>query len=81
LSKFQAGAPSLPAVGYGLLNIFTAIIVSRTALGPTEPPIWWELGPLSLEVICLGHEADHSPPSNAKAKNAWSYTFHGPDTS
>jgi len=22
----------------------------------------------------LGHEADHSPPSSAKVKNAWSYT-------
>jgi len=21
-----------------------------------------------------GHEADYSPPSNAKVKNAWSYT-------
>jgi hypothetical protein len=22
----------------------------------------------------LGHEADHSPPSSAQVKNAWSYT-------
>jgi hypothetical protein len=29
---------------------------------------------LTLEVKQLEHEADHSPLSNAKAKNEWSYT-------
>jgi len=29
---------------------------------------------LSPGVQQLGHEADHSPPSNTKVKNAWSYT-------
>jgi len=25
--------------------------------------------------LALGCEADHSPPSNAEVKNAWSYTY------
>jgi hypothetical protein len=31
-------------------------------------------GVLSLGVNRAGREADHSPPSSAEAKNAWSYT-------
>jgi hypothetical protein len=31
-------------------------------------------GALSLRVSRPGREADHSPPSNASIKNAWSYT-------
>jgi hypothetical protein len=27
-----------------------------------------------MVVKWLGHETDHSPPSNAEVKNAWSYT-------
>jgi len=27
----------------------------------------------------LGHEADHSPPSSAEVKIAWSYTSTPPD--
>jgi hypothetical protein len=48
--------------------------VSRPALGPTQPPIQWVLGTLSLEVKRPGREGDHSPPSSAEVKNAWSYT-------
>jgi len=44
------------------------------ALGPTQPPIQWLPGALSLAVKQLGCEADHSPPSSAGVKNAWSYT-------
>jgi hypothetical protein len=47
---------------------------SRTALGPTQPPIQWVQGPLSLGVKQPGREADHSPPSSTEVKNAWSYT-------
>jgi hypothetical protein len=43
-------------------------------MGPTQPPIQWVPGALSLEVKQPGREADHSPPSSAKVKNAWSYT-------
>jgi hypothetical protein len=31
-------------------------------------------GALSLGAKWPGHEADHSPPSSAEVKNAWSYT-------
>jgi hypothetical protein len=47
--------------------------VSRPALGSTQPPIKWVPGTLSLEVKRPGREADHSPPSSAEVKNAWSY--------
>jgi hypothetical protein len=42
----------------------------RPVLGPTHPPIQWALEALSLKVKQLGHEADHSPLSSAKVKNA-----------
>jgi hypothetical protein len=48
--------------------------VSRTALGPTRPPIKCVAGALSLEVKRPGREAEHLPPSGAEVKNAWSYT-------
>jgi hypothetical protein len=65
------------------LGTFVFTTVSRTSLGPTQPPIQWVPGALSLGVKRLGREADQSPPSSAKVKNAWSYTstpptrFHG----
>jgi hypothetical protein len=43
------------------LGIFL-FAMSRTALGPTQPPIQWVPGALSLGVKQPGHEADHSPP-------------------
>jgi hypothetical protein len=46
--------------------IFTT--VSRPVLGPTQPPIQWVPGSLSLGVKRLGREADHSPPSSAEVK-------------
>jgi hypothetical protein len=50
------------------LGIFPFTTASRTALGPTQPPIKWVLGALSLGVKRPGREADHSPPSSAKVK-------------
>jgi hypothetical protein len=38
----------------------------RPALGPTQPPIKWISGALSLEVKQPGREADRSPPSSAE---------------
>jgi hypothetical protein len=46
----------------------------RPALGPTQPPIQWVPGALASRVKLPGREADRSPPSSAKVKNAWSYT-------
>jgi len=44
-------------------------------------PLWgsptsiqWVPGSLSMGVNGQGREADHSPPSSAEVKNAWSYT-------
>jgi hypothetical protein len=50
------------------------VTFSRKALEPTQPPIQWLPGALSLGVKRLGSEADHWPPSSAKVKKAWSYT-------
>jgi hypothetical protein len=55
------------------LAIFLFTTASRPALGPTQPPIQWVSGILSLGVKRPGREADHSPPSSAEVKNAWSY--------
>jgi hypothetical protein len=56
------------------LGIFLFTTASRTALGPTHPPIQWVPRALSLGVKRPGSEADHSPPSSAEVKNTWSYT-------
>jgi hypothetical protein len=56
------------------LGIFRYTTASRTALGPTYPHIQWVSGAVSLGVKRPGREADHSPPSSAEVKNAWSYT-------
>jgi len=57
------------------LGIFLYTTAPRKALGPTQPPIWWVPGALSLGIKRPGCEAYHSPPSSAEIKNAWSYTF------
>jgi len=46
------------------------------ALEPTQPPIHWVTGALSLGVKRLGRK--HSPPSSAKVKNALGYTSTSP---
>jgi hypothetical protein len=72
--RFSAGAGNF---------FFLPTTASRTALGPSRPPIQWETGPLSLGVKRPGREADHSPPSSAEVKNARSYSpttsilYHG----
>jgi hypothetical protein len=47
-------------------------------VGPTQLPIQWNPGALPLEVKRPVREADRSPPSSAKVKNAWSYTSTPP---
>jgi hypothetical protein len=56
------------------LRIFLFTTLSRPALGPTQPPIQCVPGAVSLRVKRPGREADHSLPSSAEVKNAWSYT-------
>jgi hypothetical protein len=53
--------------------------VSRTALGPTQPPIQWVPGALSLGLERLGCEADHSPPSISKVKECLELYLHSPN--
>jgi len=71
-------------LGYRLDNwgsragIFLFVTTSRTALVPTQHPIHWVPGALSLEVKWMGFEADLSPPSSPKVKNVWSYTSTPP---
>jgi hypothetical protein len=50
------------------LGIFLFSTVSKTALGPTQPPIQWVPGALSLGVKRSEREADHSPPFSAEVK-------------
>jgi hypothetical protein len=54
------------------------VFESRSVLGPTQPPIQWVPGALSLGVKRPGREVDHSPPSSAEVKNACSYTSTPP---
>jgi hypothetical protein len=42
--------------------------------GPSQLPIIWVSGALSVWVKRPGREADHSPPSSAWVNNAWRYT-------
>jgi hypothetical protein len=49
------------------------------ALGPTQPPIQWVPGALSLGVKQLGHEAEHSPPSSAEIKEWVELYLHSPN--
>jgi hypothetical protein len=49
------------------------------AMGPTQPPIQWVPGVLSLGIKRLGREFDHSPPSRAEEKMNELY-LHYPNT-
>jgi hypothetical protein len=76
------------ALGYGLgdrgfdslqgLGIFLFTTVSRAALGPTQPPIQWVPGALSLEINQSGREADQSHPSSAEVKKCVVLYLHFP---
>jgi hypothetical protein len=50
------------------LRIFLFTTMSRMALGPTQLPIHWVPGALSMVVKWPGHEADHLPLSSAEIK-------------
>jgi hypothetical protein len=56
------------------LEVFPVTTASIPALGTAQPLTQWVPGSLSQGVKRLGREADHSPPSSAVVKNAWSCT-------
>jgi hypothetical protein len=60
------------------LGIFLSTTASRKALGPTQPPIKWVPGALSLGIERLGREADHSHPSSAEVKEWMELYLHFP---
>jgi hypothetical protein len=79
------------ALGYGwtigvlgfdsrrVLGIFLFTTASRTALGPTQPPIQWLTGSFSLGVKRPRREADHSPTSSAEVKECVELYLHSPN--
>jgi hypothetical protein len=50
-------------------KIFLFLTASRSALGPTQPPIQLVPGAISPGVKQPGRKADHSPPSSAEVNN------------
>jgi hypothetical protein len=62
------------------LGIFLFTTASRTALGPTQPPIQWLSGALSLGVKRQRREADHSSPSGTEVKEFVEPYLHSPNT-
>jgi len=63
------------------VGIFLFITVSRTALDPTQPPIQWIPGSLSLGAKRAECEADHSLPSCAEIKECVELYLYSPNTS
>jgi hypothetical protein len=62
-SQLRSG-PSNNILPLGFQNKFCMQFSS----GPTQPPIQWVPGALSLGVKRPGSEADYSPPSSAEVK-------------
>jgi hypothetical protein len=60
------------------LGIFFFITASRMVMGPTQPPIQWVPGALSLEVKRPWREADHSPPSSTEVEEYVELYLHSP---
>jgi hypothetical protein len=62
------------------LGIFLFTTVSKPALDPTQPPIQWVPGALSLWVKGPGTEADYSSSSSAEVKECVELCLHSPNT-
>jgi hypothetical protein len=70
----RTGRPSGRSSSPGNIKNFLFFTSSRTALGPTQPPIQCLPRALSPGVKRPGREADHSPPTSAELKKIWIYT-------
>jgi len=55
-----------------VIGFFLLTIASTLAMGPAQPPVQSVLGAFALRVKWPGHEVDHSLPSSAKIRTAWS---------
>jgi hypothetical protein len=69
------------AIGFDFrrgLEIFLFTTASRTALGPTQPPIQWVPGALSLGLKRPGREVDHSLAPSAEIKECMELYLHYP---
>jgi hypothetical protein len=60
------------------LEIFLFTTASRPALQPTQPPIQWIPGALSLGLKLQGREAYHSSPSSTEVKECVDLYLHSP---
>jgi hypothetical protein len=56
------------------VKIFLFSTSSRSALGPTQPPIQWVRVAISSGVKRPRREADNSPPTGAEDNKMWIYT-------
>jgi hypothetical protein len=66
----------IPGGGWEFFLFTTA---SRTVVGPTQPPIQWVPGVLSLGIKRPGREADHSPLSRTECVELYIHSpiLHG----
>jgi hypothetical protein len=62
------------SISPGRVKNFHFSILSRLALGPTQPPIKWVLGVLSPGIKQQGRKANHSLPTSVEVNTMWVYT-------
>jgi hypothetical protein len=75
LRAWRPAFDSLHRRGRDFLLFATA---SRMTLGPTQPPIQWVPGALSLGVKRPRRETEHLPPSSAEVKECAELYLHSP---
>jgi hypothetical protein len=86
--RAYSGSRDSSALGYGLndrvfesrqgLESFLSTTASRPALGPTQSPIQWLSGAVSLGIERPESDAEHSPPSSAEVKECVELYLHSP---
>jgi hypothetical protein len=75
VTRLRVDRGTIPSRGRTIFCFNTA---SRPALWPTQTPIQWVPGILSLGVKWPEIECDNSLTSSAEVKNEWSYTSTPP---
>jgi hypothetical protein len=75
-TTLSAGRPRFSFRPAGAVKeFFLFVTASSPAARPNRLQCSWVQGALSPGVKRPGCQADHSPPSSAEVKNAWSYTY------